>query len=242
MEGLLGPIMFKLNEQELIDKGILTRPLYIEVQYKSPVKTYSRYNKSTGGYFTKNGKPDRNEVYTQCVVKNSERNNLIVNLTLEYLKSNPEFPCLILVQNIAHGEILQDLFKLNKLDLPFVYGKSSLTQRREIVSEIKNGNLKAAIASSVFNEGQDIPNLGLGIIAGGGGSESRIIQQVGRFIRKYPNKDKGIIIDIADDESYYLQYNFFTRKQKIMSTYPKALIQLTHSQLLEQAKNGFKYL
>lgn len=242
MEGLLGPVMFKINEKDLIEEGILTRPVYIEVPFNSPNRTYSKYNGYTKTYNTKNGKPDRNEVYNNCVIKNPARNNLIINTVIEYLKSNNTLPCLVLIQNVEHGEILQDLFSLRDLDVPFVYGKSSVKDRRALVEEITSGKLRVAIASSVFNEGQDIPNLGLGIIAGGGGSESRIIQQVGRFIRKYPNKDKGIVIDIADDEQFYLQYNYQTRRQKISRTYPKAIIRLTADNLMEHARDGFKRL
>lgn len=243
LEGLLGPIMFKINEQDLIQKNILTRPVYIEVPFSSPSKKYSKYNNYTKTYNTKNNKPDRNEVYNACVIKNPARNNLIINLVIEYLKSSNPLPCLILIQNVEHGEILKELFNLRGLgDIPFVYGKTSVKERRQLVNELKSGQLKVAIASSVFNEGQDIPNLGLGIIAGGGGSESRIIQQVGRFIRKYGGKDKGIVIDIADDEEFYLKYNYQTRKQKIINTYPKALVRLTPDKLMEQASNGFKHL
>jgi len=242
MEGLLGPIMFKINEKDLIEQGILTRPVYIEVPFNSPNKTYSKYNNYTKVYNTKNGKPDRNEVYNHCVIKNPARNNLIINTVIAYLKSNNPLPCLVLIQNVEHGEVLQSLFKLRGLNVPFVYGKSSLKERRALVEELKSGKLRVAIASSVFNEGQDIPNLGLGIIAGGGGSESRIIQQIGRFIRKYPNKTKGVVIDIADSEQYYLKYNYQTRQQKIINTYPKSLIRLTADKLLEHANEGFEHL
>jgi superfamily II DNA or RNA helicase len=243
MEGLLGPLTYKIKEQDLIDKGLLTRPVYIEVRYKSPLYTYSKYNSVRGNYNTKNGKPDRAEVYSKCIVRNPSRNNLIINMAEAYLNSGSQFPGLILVQNIEHGEILQDLFKLKLgLELPFVYGKSSLETRRSLVTGLLDGSVKLAIASSVFNEGQNIPNLGLGIIAGGGSSESRIIQQIGRFIRKYDSKDKGVIIDINDDEAYYLQYNFYTRKSKVVSTYPKAHVVLDDKKVIELSKSAFKYL
>jgi DNA excision repair protein ERCC-3 len=242
MEGLLGPNIFEIKEQDLIDSEILARPVYVEVPYKTPQYNYSNYNSKLSTYNTKNNKPDRNEVYNKAIVFNNERNKFIINLASNYLESDSQFPCLVLIHYIEHGEILQNLFELKGYDVPLVYGKTPIRTRRSIVQDLKDNKLKIAIASSVFNEGQDIPNLGLGILCGGGGSESRIIQQLGRFIRSYPDKEKGVFIDIADTEEYYLYNNFNTRKNKVRERYPKSYTKINQDVILSQAKSGFKYL
>lgn len=245
MEGLLGPNIYQIKEQDLIDINILARPVYVEVPFKTPDTTYNNYNSRLGSYNTKNGKPDRNEVYNKAIVYNTQRNNFIVNLALNYLNGKSEdvnLPCLILIHYIEHGEILKNLFELKGLDVPLVYGKTPVKVRKALVEDLKSNKLDLVIASSVFNEGQDIPNLGLGILCGGGGSESRIIQQIGRFIRSYPNKEKGVFIDIADSEGYYLYNNFLTRKNKVKEKYPKSYIKLNQDVVLEQAKSRFKCL
>ena len=238
MEGLLGPRLIEIKEQDLVNKGILATPIYITVPYKSPRKTYPGIT-SSGTYNTKNGKPDRLVVYNSAIVYNTERNNYIVKVANNYIKACTDLGCLILVESIEHGQILSNLFNLIGESVPFISGTTSLKERRQTVERIQNGELKLVIASSVFNEGQDIPRLGCGIIAGGGSSDIKIVQQVGRFIRLYPNKTHGVIIDIADDEEFYLQHNFYTRKNKISSVYPKSLIVLSKEDSIREAANGF---
>lgn len=246
MEGLLGPVIYEVKVDDLIKQGILSRPVYIEVPYHSAHHTYPGYNSSTGTYNTRNGKPDRNQVYTKSIVYNTSRNDFIVELAMTYLDyiktQRVQLPCLVLIHQIEHGEILQNLFNLKDLNVPLVYGKTSSNDRKQLVQELKDGDTLLAIASSVFNEGQDIPNLGLGILCGGGGSESRIIQQLGRFIRSYPGKEKGVFIDIADNEQYYLYNNYITRRNKITSTYSDAYKRVTKEGVLDYAKTGFEGL
>jgi len=238
MEGLLGPRLIEVKEQDLVDKGILAKPIYVTVPFKSPRKSYPGVT-SSGTYNTKNGKPDRLVVYNSAIVYNTERNNFIVKLAHNYIKAGGDLGCLVLVESIDHGQILSNLFSLKGETVPFISGSTPLKERRQTVELIQSGELKLVIASSVFNEGQDIPRLGCGIIAGGGSSDIKIVQQVGRFIRLYPNKTHGIIIDIADDEEFYLQHNFYTRKNKITSVYPKSLIALSKEDSIREAANGF---
>lgn len=224
LEGLIGPVILTIKEDYLIRENVLIQPYYYYIENKCPKYKYPGYNYKTGMYDLPNGVPNRNDVVNNCITNNKTRNNLIVDIVVDYLNSNPKLPILVLVEMIEHGELLTKLFKAKGLTVPFVYGKTSKKERESFIKDLKECKLKAGIASKILNEGVDIPSLGVGIIAGGGSNESKFIQQVGRFVRKHEDKSKAIIIDIHDDEEFYLNKNsskrlkYFSRKY---STTPK---------------------
>ena len=67
---------------------------------------------------------------------------------------------------------------------------------------MKDGELDCIIASTIFDEGVDIPILDTLILAGGGKSKVRAMQRIGRVIRKYPKKKKAFVIDFLDNATY----------------------------------------
>jgi len=58
------------------------------------------------------------------------------------------------------------------------------------------------IASSIYDEGVDLPEVNVLIKASGGKSEVKTIQQVGRGLR--PKKEKLIVYDFNDMNSKFL--------------------------------------
>ena len=51
------------------------------------------------------------------------------------------------------------------------------------------------IASKIFDQGVDIPNLDALVLAGSGKSSGRALQRIGRVIRNAPGKKKAIVVE-----------------------------------------------
>lgn len=235
LEGLIGPTVLRIKEQDLVNLGTIVKPRYYSIPVNSGVRQYQQYNKTTKSYNTSNGKPARSEVYQECIVRNDERNNMIVQIVDQYLKNQQykDYPCLILVDTIEHGEIVRQLLENAGINAPYVHGKSKAKERVQIVDDLRNNKVRCVIGSRIFNEGTDIPILGLGIIAGGGSAESRIVQQVGRFLRTAERKTDCIVVDFMDSDTYYLKSNFMSRKKSITSRYKDCHQQLELEQLIK---------
>lgn len=242
LEGLIGPIALTIKEERLTRNNILVSPIYTQIPFDSPKLTYSHYQPLYNTYNTSNGKPERAEVYHSCIVHCDARNKMIVDLIDTYLKSDPELPALVLVELIEHGDILKEMFEEVGIELDFVHGKTKKAERIKLIEDLRDRKIKVAVASRIFNEGQDIPCLGLGIIAGGGSSTSRLIQQVGRFVRSYTSdtlvKKKAVIIDFNDTEEMYLSYNSRRRKRAVAERYKNCEVRLSYEQLKDHLREG----
>lgn len=190
--GKIGPVLIKKSSYELREEKFLTN-VSIKVfclNYKTkPIKVRN------SGDTTENY---RNEL--QFLTFNSFRNK-VVEKTCSNFKNN----ILILINNIDHG---QHLFSLLTAALPdkqvfFIRGEVEVDERDRVKKIMESSNNVICIAiSAIFSTGVNIKNLHMIIFAAGGKSFIRTVQSIGRGLRLSDNKEKLVIIDIADMLEY----------------------------------------
>ena len=181
----LGHVIGKLSAKELQDKGVLAQCHVNIVQLKDEVE-FSNYQ-SELKYLTEDSK--RLDAITSLVNKISESGNT-----------------LILVDRIGAGRELQkrlsSLFSVIK-DAPevaFVSGEMKLTERKEEYDEVATSNKKVIIATyGVAAVGINIPRIFNLVLIEPGKSFVRVIQSIGRGIRKAEDKDFVQIWDITSN-------------------------------------------
>lgn len=131
---------------------------------------------------------------------------------------------LILINTHEHGYRLLDMF--NKVGLGNVtacsYGGNVFYQiingervklSKDSMDKFKTGELQILIGSSHVYEGVDIPNLDAVIMAVVGKNNRRIIQGVGRSLRRTKNGKYSYVVDFTDNNSGVLQYHSDQRRQ-----------------------------
>ena len=110
-----------------------------------------------------------------------------------------------------HGKLLYE--KVKKLaknrKVFFVYGGVDSLERekiRAIVEKEKNAIIIASFGT--FSTGINIRNLHNIVFASPSKSKIRVLQSIGRGLRRTKNKIEVLIFDIADDISYRTRRNF----------------------------------
>lgn len=154
-----------------------------------------------------------NSFYMDSIVNNEYRNNIIVNKAIEMY--NNKKTILILIKNIKHGSIIQQELLKNdclKGKVEFLYGSTDLDERANILNKVKQGEIKILIASTLADQGLDLPILDCLILAGGGRSSTRAFQRVGRVIRLYENKTNALVFDFKDMSPTLYNHYLFRRK------------------------------
>jgi superfamily II DNA or RNA helicase len=131
-------------------------------------------------------------VYDKFIVENDTRNEMIANYARMFVLHG--FSTLILIQRKEHAQRLMLL--LHDLDpITILGGKKGMAfDGNELENTIVDynifrekfaaGHYKVVIASSVMDEGMDVPNIGALIMAGGGKSKIKARQRTGRGARK----------------------------------------------------------
>ena len=107
-----------------------------------------------------------------------------------------------------HGKILYDGMKENK-NVYFVYGGTDTEQREKIRALVEEHTKSTTIASyGTFSTGINIRNIHNIVLASPSKSKIRVLQSIGRGLRRSISKSTILVFDIADDVSYRGRRNF----------------------------------
>ena len=143
----------------------------------------------------------------EYLATNEKRNNFIVNL-LQHLDGNT----LCLFQLVEkHGKPLYEQVEETITDRKtfFVYGGTDTSEREEIRGVVENEKKSVILASyGTFSTGINIRNINNIVFSSPSKSRIRVLQSLGRGLRKTDNKVSVLIYDIADDISHNNKRNF----------------------------------
>jgi superfamily II DNA or RNA helicase len=84
--------------------------------------------------------------------------------------------------------------------IPAITYRTSAKERSSILEKFRAGKYRAVVTSKVLDEGIDVPEANIGIIASGTGSKREYIQRLGRILRKEEGK-KAILYEIISKET-----------------------------------------
>jgi superfamily II DNA or RNA helicase len=140
----------------------------------------------------------RNEL--EFIINSPFRNNLIAKLAANVTKN-----CLILIDFIRHGNILEEILKKNcpAKQVFFIQGSVEVDEREKVKQLMEtNADVVVIAISKIFSTGINIKNLHYIVFAGGGKAKLRVVQSIGRGLRLHATKTKLILLDIADNLKY----------------------------------------
>ena len=103
-------------------------------------------------------------------------------------------PTLVLVPRVTLGEDYALRIKGSVL----VHSKMPKKARREAMEEFRASNIRTMIATSLADEGLDLPNVETLVMVSGGRSAQKTIQRASRALRRAPGKNEAYIHDFKD--------------------------------------------
>jgi len=102
---------------------------------------------------------------------------------------------IVFCRSIRHMKHLLGFFKLGTATT--VHSKMTEQERRENIRSFREGDYKYILVCDLFNEGIDIPETNLLVFMRYTGSRSIWLQQLGRGLRKTPNKEYVHVLDFV---------------------------------------------
>ena len=178
IEGMFGRIVYEIELRELIDRGYLMDPeIYMvtinhdpegailtrEIEEEDPET--GEVIKTSKTAYIEAADWEYRDFYEQVVIYNDELNNHIAQYAKTFNAQG--MSVLILIKEIAHGEILQKLIP----DSILLKGASTTNQREDAIEDFKDKACLTIIATSLADMGLDVRNLDCLILGGGGGSD-----------------------------------------------------------------------
>lgn len=176
LQAMFGSKIVDINASYLIKEGHLIHP-YIFFEPIDSQMDYHSYAK----------------IYKNCISENEPFNRHVADTANHLVSRN--LSTLVLVQHYKQGDMLKAMIPGSE----FVTGKMSSKKRRETIQDLRDRKSLCMIATSLADEGLDIPTLDAALLAGGGASATRVNQRIGRTLRQDKNDPKGDSIVIVYD-------------------------------------------
>lgn len=133
------------------------------------------------------------QVTQEFLQANEARNACAVSLARQEADNGESV--LVLVGSIEHGEKLCERIGG---DAALVYSKLGKKARAGLIEGFRNGAQRVLVATSLADEGLDVPRASRLVLVSGGRSSGKLEQRAGRVLRPFEGKDGGIIYDFLD--------------------------------------------
>jgi superfamily II DNA or RNA helicase len=177
--GMTGDVVVEVTNKELIDQEYSAKPV---------VHIIKRGKRGDDW-----GNPYR-DAHSTYIENNDERNNKIAELA-----SSQTGTVLVIVNRIKHGKTLEALIP----GAHFVCGSDTTEVRLDTLDAMRDGG-GIFIASPIFDEGVDVPALDCIILADPGKSYVKLLQRIGRGLRRKEGHNVLTVYDFLDNDNKHL--------------------------------------
>jgi superfamily II DNA or RNA helicase len=180
LEGMFGPVYKTTSSADLMEKGFLAKLAVEIIQIKHTPEKFNNYNEEI-----------------EFIGDMYQRNRFICNLA-KSLEGN----VLVLFTRVdGHGIPMHEMIKgMTTRPVHLIYGDTHVKVREEVraISEKTSDNIILG-SYGTMSTGVNIKNLHHVIFASPSKSRIRVLQSIGRGLRKAKGKDSAMLYDIADD-------------------------------------------
>jgi superfamily II DNA or RNA helicase len=214
---IVGPILYSVEPEEIEKIGGILPGIVrvVELGLKNALDTGAdalaktlytngmRWHDAQTGTDTHFKRCTYRAVCKLAISENEERDKIIRDIAARHAADKT----LILVDSKKHGAALARM-------IPRSAALFSQTRNRAgIVADFRDGDLPCLIATSLADEGLDVPCANVLIMAGAGKAFGKIVQRTGRVLRPYPDKTAGVIYDFLDTRHGMLVAQHWQRRR-----------------------------
>jgi superfamily II DNA or RNA helicase len=180
LEGLFGPVYKTTSSADLMEKGFLAKLNVDIITLKHEPKKFENYNEEI-----------------EYIGLHQNRNKFICNLA-----NNLEGNVLVLFTRVeGQGLPLKDMMEeRTSRPIHLIYGDVKVKERESVraIAETSNDNIILG-SYGTMSTGVNIKNLHHVVFASPSKSRIRVLQSIGRGLRKAKDKDTAKLHDISDD-------------------------------------------
>lgn len=190
IKSLLGEVIFELKSKELIDLGVLTKIQIAGIYLKYPPEFVAQNR----------GREYQEEVR---LVESYPNRNAALKTVIDHTNSNHNI--LLLVNHIQHIKDVTAWLSTNYPDrkVSVISGSVNRKDRAAIRTGLEKEDGTILVATyATMSTGVNIPKLHEVILYANCKSKIKVLQTIGRGLRKHATKEKIVLYDIIDDLSY----------------------------------------
>ncbi len=124
--------------------------------------------------------------------------------------------CLVLVRTRDHAKELAEMIVARGVEARALTGKVSKKKRKGAIDDLRGGKLPVVVATSLADEGLDLPRLSAVFLASPQRARGTTVQRLGRLLRLFDKKPK--LYDFVDDDVDVLASRATARRRVFKET------------------------
>jgi len=196
LELFLGPPVAEVTHEELVAAGVLKLPEVrtIETGFEFPYASADDYARML-----------------DTLVRDGERNALIADLVVAEAAAGKL--CLVLSGRVDHCEALCTLIRTRGVQAELLTGSVKKDRRTELLNAARAGKVPVLVATTLADEGLDLPALSRVFLTYPGRARGRTLQRLGRLMRTHPDKNDAVLFDFVDRKVPVLRRHHVERRR-----------------------------
>jgi superfamily II DNA or RNA helicase len=197
----LGNVLFKYTYKEAKEDGVIVPFSLKNIVFEFDADEQQRYNNLTRSIqisIEKHGIDTKETI--RLLLKRARFSNLSlsrVKITLRLVAKHRLSRILIFHEDIGACDLIYRALNENKIKVGLYHSKMTLKDRVITLANYRKGLINVLVSCRALDEGFNVPETEIGIIAASTATHRQRVQRLGRVLRPSPGKDKAIIYSIV---------------------------------------------
>lgn len=197
----LGPVIYNYEYGDALKEGVIVpfelRNVVFELEDERQ-KEYDRLSKAIGRSIRHNGVNSDETV--RLFLKRARVVNLSLNrirLTLKLVAANPKRRTLVFHEDIEACNLIQSVLEQNDVKSGIYHSRMPLRARALMLNQFRRGAIDVLVTCRALDEGFNVPETEIGIIAASTATRRQRIQRLGRVVRPARGKSTSTIYTLV---------------------------------------------
>lgn len=215
LELYLGRTLVTISHDELVEAGVLTLPdiRVVHTAFEYPYVRAADYAPMLA-----------------ALAEDSQRNELLVRTIAAEARQG--HVCLALSGRIDHCQRLAELLQQGGVKAEALTGRLPKRRRQALLQQARDAELSVLVATSLADEGLDLPRLSRVFLTFPGRAKGRTVQRLGRLMRPHPDKQGAVLVDFVDGNVPVLWFQHQQRRRlyaAVLGLSPRELRSSVHT-------------
>ncbi|MFL6606333.1 MAG: DEAD/DEAH box helicase [Steroidobacteraceae bacterium] len=197
----LGDVIFTYDYTDALRDGVIVPFMLNNVVFdleEDRQREYERLTRAIARSISRLG-PDAEETVA-LFLRRARTLNLSLNrvrIALKLIAANPHKRTLVFHEDIEACDLIQQVLRENAIKSGVYHSKLSLKLRATMLGEYRRGDLDVLVTCRALDEGFNVPETELGIIAASTATRRQRIQRLGRIVRPARGKEAATIYTLV---------------------------------------------
>jgi superfamily II DNA or RNA helicase len=197
----LGPILYQYTYTEALRDGVIVpfelRNLVFELEPER-AEEYEKITRKIARVVARLGPeaPEAVALYLRRArVLNLSQNRVV--LALKLIAAHPGQRTIVFHEDVEACEVIAEVLRANGLAAAAYHSKVPTRQRADMLGQFRSGAVLVLVTCRALDEGFNVPEAQLGIIAASTATRRQRIQRLGRVLRPSKAKERAVVYTLV---------------------------------------------